>query len=191
MSDYQPTHVMALDLKQGDLDERTQAYFEKCQEKLGMVPNVLLAYAWHPEKLAAFSAMYNGLMLGDSGLSKLEREMIAVAVSSENKCVYCLVSHGQAVRAYSGDPVLGELLVMNYRNATLEPRQRTMLDFAVKMTENPKNMNEADRQSLRDVGFSDADIFDIADTAAFFNMSNRVALAIDMMPNLQYHGQNR
>ena len=80
---------------------------------------------------------------------------------------------------------------MNYRNATLEPRQRTMLDFAVKMTENPKNMNEADRQSLRDVGFSDADIFDIADTAAFFNMSNRVALAIDMMPNLQYHGQYR
>ena len=156
-----------------------------------MVPNVLLAYAWHPEKLAAFSAMYNGLMLGDSGLSKLEREMIAVAVSSENKCVYCLVSHGQAVRAYSGDPVLGELLVMNYRNAKLEPRQRAMLDFSVKMTEDPKNMNEADRQSLRDVGFSDADIFDIADTAAFFNMTNRVALAIDMMPNLQYHGQNR
>ncbi|MBT6386489.1 MAG: peroxidase-related enzyme, partial [Alphaproteobacteria bacterium] len=80
---------------------------------------------------------------------------------------------------------------MNYRNAKLEPRQRAMLDFSVKMTEDPKNMNEADRQSLRDVGFSDADIFDIADTAAFFNMTNRVALAIDMMPNLQYHGQNR
>jgi uncharacterized peroxidase-related enzyme len=191
MSAYQHDHIMALDLKQGDLDERTLAYFDKCQEKLGMIPNVLLAYAWHPEKLAAFSGMYNNLMLGDSGLSKLEREMIAVAVSSENKCVYCLVSHGQAVRQYSGDPVLGELLVMNYRNANLEPRQRTMLDFAVKMTENPKNMSEEDRQSLRDVGFSDADIFDVAEVAAFFNMTNRVALAIDMMPNLQYHGQNR
>ena len=95
------------------------------------------------------------------------------------------------MRQYSGDPVLGELLVMNYRNANLEPRQRTMLDFAVKMTENPKNMSEEDRQSLRDVGFSDADIFDVAEVAAFFNMTNRVALAIDMMPNLQYHGQNR
>jgi len=187
----QPDHIMALDLKQGDLDDRTLAYFEKCQEKLGMVPNVLLAYAWNPEKFAAFSAMYNGLMLGDSGLSKLEREMIAVAVSSENKCVYCLVSHGQAVRQYSGDPTLGELLVMNYRNANLEPRQRAMLDFAVKMTENPKNMNEADRQGLRDEGFSDADIWDIAEVAAFFNMTNRVALAVDMMPNLEYHPQNR
>ena len=187
----QPDHIMALDLKQGDLDDRTLAYFEKCQEKLGMVPNVLLAYAWHPEKLAAFSAMYNNLMLGDSGLSKLEREMIAVAVSSENKCVYCLVSHGQAVRQYSGDPVLGELLVMNYRNAELEPRQRAMLDFAVKVTENPKNMSEADRQSLRDVGFSDADIWDVAEVAGFFNMTNRVALAVDMMPNLEYHKMDR
>jgi len=187
----QPDHITALDLPKGEIDERTQAYFDVCQEKLGLIPYVLQAYTWNPEKFAAFTGMYNSLMLGDSGLSKLEREMIAVVVSSENKCVYCLTAHGQTVRHLSGDPVLGELLVMNYRAAQLEPRQRAMLDFAVKATQSPAELGEADRQGLRDQGFSDPDIWDIAEVAGFFNMTNRVAMAVDMMPNLEYHGMTR
>ena len=114
-----------------------QAYFDKCTEKLGFVPNVLQAYSFDALKLQTFVALYNDLMLAPSGLSKLEREMIAVAVSSQNRCYYCLVAHGAAVRALSGDPVLGELMVMNYRAARLSKRHRAMLDFAVKVTINP------------------------------------------------------
>lgn len=188
----QPPYVMALDLKEpAELDEDIQKYFDKCDEKLGMVPNVLRAYAFNQDKLRNFMNFYNELMLGESGLSKLEREMIAVAVSSVNQCFYCLTAHGAAVRQYSGDPALGELMVMNYRVADLEPRHRAMLDFAVKMTERPHEMAEQDRQNLRDHGFSDADIFDIASVAGFFNMSNRVASAVDMMPNPEYHAQSR
>ncbi|WP_430449917.1 peroxidase-related enzyme [Rhodophyticola sp.] len=173
------------------LPEATQKYFDICQEKLGMIPNVLAAYAFDVDKLNAFTTMYNDLMLGDSGLSKLEREMIAVAVSAVNRCFYCLVAHGAAVRALSGNPALGEALVMNYRVAPLDTRQRAMLDFAVMMTEASYRIEEADRQALRDVGFSDRDIWDIAATASFFNMSNRMASAVDMRPNPEYHGQDR
>jgi uncharacterized peroxidase-related enzyme len=167
------------------------AYFNKCEEKLGFVPNVLRAYAFEMPKLEAFVAMYNDLMLAPSGLSKLEREMIAVAVSSVNRCYYCLTAHGAAVRALSDDPVLGELMVMNYRAARLSPRERAMLDFAVKLTAEPWAIEEGDREALRQVGFSARDIWDIAAVAGFFNMSNRVASATDMRPNSVYHGQTR
>jgi uncharacterized peroxidase-related enzyme len=183
--------VMALDLAPGTLSPAMQAYFDKCQEKLGFVPNVLLAYAFDNAKLEAFAAFYNDLMLAPSGLSKLEREMIAVAVSSQNRCYYCLTAHGAAVRTYSGDPVLGELMVMNYRAATLTKKQRAMLDFAVKLTNEPWGIEEEDRAALRRVKFTDRDIFDISAVAAFFNMSNRVASATDMRPNAVYHGQGR
>nr|WP_273546090.1 MULTISPECIES: peroxidase-related enzyme [unclassified Xanthobacter] len=172
-------------------DAATEAYFNKCQEKLGFVPNVLQAYAFDMAKLGAFSAMYNDLMLAPSGLSKLEREMIAVAVSSVNRCYYCLTAHGAAVRQLSGDPVLGEQMVMNYRAARLEPRQRAMLDFAVKLTERPHEIEEADRAVLRAAGFSERDIWDIGAVTGFFNMSNRIAAATDMRPNLAYHSQAR
>ena len=182
----------ALDLPMVDpLPPETQKYFDICQDKLGMVPNVLRANAFDIDKLNAFTAMYNDLMLADSGLSKLEREMIAVAVSAVNRCFYCLTAHGAAVRQLSGDPELGELMVMNYRVADLSPRQRAMLDFAVKLTERPAEILEADRQALRDAGFSDRDIWDIASVTAFFNMSNRVAAATDMRPNPEYHGMAR
>lgn len=188
----QPSHVIALDLHEPEtLDEDLAVYYEKCMAKLGLVPNVIRAYAWNQKKLRNFIAFYNELMLGDSGLSRLEREMIAVAVSSANRCYYCQVAHGAAVRAYSEDPVLGELMVMNYRVAVLEPRQRAMLDFAVKLTEQSHAVTEADRQTLRDAGFSDADIWDISEVAGFFNMTNRVASATDMMPNPEYHAQGR
>lgn len=183
--------VTALSLGRGRLSPAMQAYFDKCRDKLGFVPNVLLAYAFDNAKLEAFVAMYNDLMLAPSGLSKLEREMIAVAVSSANRCYYCLVAHGAAVRMLSGDPVLGELMVMNYRAARLSKRQRAMLDFAVKLTERPWTIEEDDRAALRRVGFTDRDIWDIAAVAGFFNMSNRIASATDMRPNSVYHAQAR
>jgi uncharacterized peroxidase-related enzyme len=183
--------VIALNLAQAKLSPAMAAYFRKCQDKLGFVPNVLLAYAFDMAKLETFASMYNDLMLGDSGLSKLEREMIAVAVSSQNRCYYCLTSHGAAVRLYSGNPLLGEHLVMNYRVARLNKRQRAMLDFAVKLTASPWSVEEGDRERLRRVGFTDRDIWDISAVAGFFNMSNRVASATDMRPNTAYHGQSR
>ena len=186
------TNPTALDLPAVDpLPPETRAYFDKCVEKLGLVPNVLRAYAFDIAKLDAFATMYNDLMLGDSGLSKLEREMIAVAVSAENRCFYCLVAHGAAVRQLSGDPILGEALVMNYRVAPLEPRQRAMLDFTVLMTNASATIEERHRDALRVHGFSDRDIWDIAAVASFFNMSNRMASAIDMRPNAEYHAQAR
>jgi uncharacterized peroxidase-related enzyme len=185
------TVITALALKPGRLSPEMEAYFAKCRDKLGFVPNVLKAYAFDNAKLEAFVAMYNDLMLGPSGLSKLEREMIAVAVSAHNRCYYCLVAHGAAVRALSGDPPLGELMVMNYRAARLSKRQRAMLDFAVRLTAEPWTVEERDRDTLRRAGFTDRDIWDIAAVAGFFNMSNRVASATDMRPNSVYHKQAR
>lgn len=188
----QPDHVSIFDLPQpDDLDPDMKAYFQVCQEKLGLVPNVLRTFSVNQEKLRAFAAYYNTLMLAPSGLSKLEREMVAVVVSSANRCYYCLVAHGQAVRQLSGDAELGEMLVMNYRVAPLEPRQRAMLDFAWKLTTEPWDVEDADRQALRDAGLGDAEIFDLADVIGFFNMSNRFAIATDMMPNREYHGMDR
>jgi len=183
--------ITALDLAVAKLTPAMEAYFKKCEEKLGFVPNVLKAYAFDMPKLESFVAMYNDLMLAPSGLSKLEREMIAVAVSSVNRCYYCLVAHGAAVRQLSGDPPLGELLVMNFRAARLSKRQRAMLDFAVKLTAEPWTVEEEDREKLRRVGFTDRDIWDIASIAAFYNMTNRLASATDMRPNTAYHGQAR
>jgi uncharacterized peroxidase-related enzyme len=186
-----PPEVTALGLPQGALSPDMQAYLAKCDEKLGFVPNVLAAYAHDDAKLQAFAQLYNGLMLAPCGLSKLEREMIAVAVSSANRCYYCLTAHGAAVRQLSGDPVLGEMLVMNYRAAKLSPRHRAMLDFSVKLTEAPMRIEDEDRAALRAAGFSTADIWDIGAVASFYNMSNRMASAVDMRPNVEYHGQNR
>jgi len=185
------SEMTALALQRGNLSPAMQAYFQKCQDKLGFIPNVLAAYAFDSAKLEAFAAMYNDLMLAPSGLSKLEREMIAVAVSSQNRCYYCLTAHGAAVRQYSGQPILGEHMVMNYRAARLDKRQRAMLDFSVKLTAEPWAVEEPDREALRRAGFSDRDIWDIAAVAGFFNMSNRVASATDMRPNSVYHAQAR
>jgi len=173
------------------LPDATRKYFQICEEKLGLVPNVLKAYAFDIEKLNAFTAIYNNLMLAESGLSKLEREMIAVVVSSLNRCWYCQVAHGAAVRELSGDPAMGEAMVMNWRAATLPPRQRAMLEFAEKITLASARIEEGDRAVLREAGFSDQDIWDIASVAGFFNMTNRIASATAMQPNPEYHGAHR
>lgn len=190
----QPDHLIALDIDlpdSADLDADMAKYFRVCQEKLGMVPNVLKAHSFDQDKLRAFAGFYNALMLEESGLSPLEREMIAVVVSSANHCYYCLVAHGAAVREMSGDPELGEMLVMNYRVAPLEPRTRAMLDFAWKLTVAPQEIVDEDREELRSYGYAERDIWDIAAVASFFNMSNRMAIAVDMMPNREYHAAHR
>jgi uncharacterized peroxidase-related enzyme len=186
--------VVALDLpvpEIADLPEDTQKYFQICQEKLGMIPNVLTAYSQNLKQLEGFTRLYNELMLGDSEIAKLEREMVAVVVSSENKCFYCLVAHGAAVRVMSGDPTLGEHLVMNYRSANLDKRQRAMMDFASLLTREPAKVTESDIQALRDAGLSDRGIWDLSNLIGFYNMSNRVAIASDMRPNAEYHSQSR
>jgi len=188
----QPDHISALPVPDAkELDADIQAVYAKCMEKLGLVPNVLRAYSFNQQKLRNFMTMYNELMLGDSKLSKLEREMIAVVVSSANRCYYCLVAHGQAVRRLSGDPELGEMMVLNYRVAKLDRRQRAMLDFAWKLTVTPHLVEEPDRAALRAAGLSAEEIFDLADVIAFFNLSNRMAFALDMMPNREYHRLDR
>jgi len=188
----QPSHVMALEeADEATLPDELKPYFQKCRDKLGFVPNVLRAWLIRPEKLCNFVRLYDELMLAPSGLTKLEREMIAVAVSAWNRCYYCLVAHGAAVRKLSDDPQLGEMLAFNYRVAELPARQRTMLDFAVQLTAAPHLVGQPDRDALSAQGFTDADIFDIAEVAAFFNYTNRVAHAVDMMPNPEYHALGR
>ncbi len=190
----QKKQLTALKLKiptRRQLDPDMRKYFAICDEKIGFLPNVLQAYSFDQTKLRAFIDMYNDLMFGDSSLSKLEREMIAVVVSSANHCYYCLTAHGQAVRQMSGDPALGELLVMNWRAANITAKQRAMLEYSHKLTVSPAEIGDADRRALRSAGFRDRDIWDISAIASFYNMTNRHATAIDMMPNEEYHALSR
>jgi uncharacterized peroxidase-related enzyme len=188
----QPDHVSKLGVPDpSELDDDLKAVWQKCIDKLGFVPNVFSAYSLKPQRLRNFMAMYNEIMLSDSRLSKLEREMVAVVVSSANRCFYCLVAHGAAVRALSGDAELGEMMALNYRVAKLEPRQRAMLDYAWKLTTTPWLVEDADRIALHTAGLSNEEIFDLSETVAFFNLSNRMASSTDMMPNREYHGAAR
>ena len=192
MNKNKPIMALQLDLPEiENLPNETQKYFGVCVEKLGFVPNVLKAYSHEIEQLNAFSQLYNAVMFADTGLTILEREMIAVVVSSKNHCFYCLTAHGQAVRQYSEDPIIGELMVMNYKSAVLSARHRAMLDFATMLTTDPSNIDEHERQTLRDVGFDEKTIWDIASVASFYNMTNRMAAAVDMQPNEEYHFRNR
>ncbi len=164
------------------LDEDIQKYMAVCEEKLGLVPNVIRAKALRQDSLRTFISKYNQLMLSeDSGLSRLEREMIAVVVSCHNHCVYCITSHSQAVRELSGDPVFGDILMTNYRELNLTDRQRAMLDFAWKMTATPWLIGDDDRQAL----------YDVVDTVAYFNYTNRMTHGLGMLPNEDYFGMNR
>jgi uncharacterized peroxidase-related enzyme len=182
--------VTALALPPGELSAEMEAYFKKCDEKLGFVPNVLKAFSFDDAKLRAFVNYRQELVQNAANLSKLEIEMIATAVSAQNRCFYCITAHGNSVRQL-GDPILGEMMVQNYRAARLSKRQRALLDFAVKLTRTPWEVEEEDRERLRRAGFNDRDIWDIASVAAFYNMTNRLASATDMRPNSIYHGQAR
>lgn len=173
------------------LSEETRAYFQKCEDKLGLVPNVLKAYAFDEVKLRAFTEMYNDLMLGDSGLSKLERELIAVVVSAANRCHYCIIAHGAALRQLTGDAALVDTIVANWRSAELSPRHRALCRYASAMTYTPHLVGPDEHGALREEGFSNRDIWDITAVAAFFNMTNRVATATAMRPNDEYYAMAR
>jgi uncharacterized peroxidase-related enzyme len=160
--------------------------FDKASERLGFVPNVLRVYALRPRHLELWNAFYEDLMRGDSGLSKAQREMIAVVVSTVNRCHYCMVSHAAALRKLTGDPVLVEQLRTNYKYAELEPRERAMLDFAVKLTEQSSSCSKDDVVALREAGWSDEDIMDIAQVAAMFNFTNRLASGLGWVPNDEF-----
>jgi uncharacterized peroxidase-related enzyme len=188
----QPNHISTLGVPpEADLPEDLQAVWAKCREKLGFVPNVFATLSLKPQRLRDFMQMFNEIMLSESRLSKLEREMVAVVVSSVNRCYYCLISHGAAVRKLSGDPQLGEMLALNYRVAPLDARMRAVLDFAWKLTATPAEIVDADRAALRAAGLDNEDIFDLAQVVGLFNLSNRMAITADMMPNAEYHSIGR
>ncbi len=170
-----------------DGEDQVENYLNIVNEKIGFIPNVLTAFSKFPKQFEGFTKLYNSLMLGESGLTKLEREMIAVTVSSENHCFYCLVAHGSAVRELSNDPQLGERIAANFRSAELPEKQLEMLNFTKKLTRDPSEISESDRTKLREVGYTDRDIWDISAIVGLFNMTNRLASATEMEPNDNYH----
>jgi uncharacterized peroxidase-related enzyme len=157
------------------------------QEKSGFVPNVFLTLAHRPDEFRAFFAYHDALMLKPSGLTKGEREMIVVATSGANNCVYCVVAHGAILRIYEKNPLLAEQVATNYRKADIQPRQKAMLAFAMKVATASATIEDADLEALRPHGFSDEDIWDIGAIAAFFALSNRMANMIAMRPNDEFY----
>lgn len=170
-----------------DLRERILAV----QAKAGFVPNVFLALAHRPDELRAFMAYHDALLLKNSGLSKGEREMVIVATSGVNRCVYCVVAHGAILRVYEKQPLLADQIAINHRKADISPRQRAMLDFALKVCSQSDQVDEADFATLHAHGFSDEDIWDIAAITAFFGLSNRMANLTAMRPNDEFYLMGR
>jgi uncharacterized peroxidase-related enzyme len=173
------------------LDEDVVGLFERARERLGFVPNVFRVYAARPEHFRRWRAFFNEVTLGESELTQAEREMIAVVVSAENHCLYCMTSHGAGLRQQLGDQVLGDRITLDYRRAGLDERTTAMLAYAAKLTTHPVECSEADIERLRALGFSDQAIFDIAETAAMYNFTNRIAAATGMLPNREYHALGR
>jgi uncharacterized peroxidase-related enzyme len=160
-------------------------------EKLGFVPNVLRVYSLRPRHLQLWWSFYDELMRADSGLTKAQREMIAVVVSATNRCHYCMVSHSAALRKLTNDPVLVDQLATNHAYAPLDQKERAMLDFAVKLTKESSACTAADVETLRDAGWSDEDVMDIAEVAAMFNFTNRLASGLGWRPNEEYFSLGR
>ena len=173
------------------MDPEVRALLQKAEERIGFCPNVFRAWAWRPSRFLKWFAHYNELMTGPSGLSRTEREMIAVTVSMQNRCLYCLASHGSTLRQLTGDPVLADRITLDYRRAGLAPRERAMLDYAVKVTREMEECSPEDVARLKGLGFTDEDVWDIAEVAAMFNFTNRLAAATGQLPNPQYHGMAR
>jgi uncharacterized peroxidase-related enzyme len=177
----------SLDKLPADIRERILAV----QEKSGFVPNVFLTFAYRPEEFRAFFAYHDALMEKESGLSKAEREMIVVATSAANQCHYCVIAHGAILRIRAKNPVIADQIAVNYRKAEITPRQRAMLDFAMKVSREASTISEADFSALTAHGFSDDDIWDIAAIAAFFALSNRMANFSAMRPNDEFYMMGR
>ena len=169
-----------------DLPEDIRARMLEVQEKAGFIPNVFLTLAHRPDEFRAFFAYHDALMLRESGISKAEREMIVVATSGANDCLYCIVAHGAILRIYAKDPFVADQVAANYRKADITPRQKAMLAFALKVGLHSQDLVDEDFAALRAHGFSDEDIWDVGGIAAFFALSNRMANMINMRPNPEF-----
>ncbi len=174
-----------------EMPEDIRQRIMEVQEKSGFVPNVFVALAHRPAEFRGFFAYHDALMLKESGLSKAEREMIVVATSAANDCQYCVVAHGAILRIYAKNPLLADQVAINYRKADITPRQKAMLDFALKVAMQPGALQETDYTALREHGFNDEDIWDIGAIAAFFALSNRMAHLTDMRPNDEFYLMGR
>jgi uncharacterized peroxidase-related enzyme len=174
-----------------DLPDDIRARMLEVQEKAGFIPNVFLTLAHRPDEFRAFFAYHDALMLRESGLSKAEKEMIVVATSGANDCLYCIVAHGAVLRIYAKNPLIAEQVAVNYREAAITDRQKAMLAFAVKIAKRSAEIGEADFHELREHGFSDEDIWDIGAIAALFALSNRMADLTAMRPNEEFYMMGR
>jgi uncharacterized peroxidase-related enzyme len=173
------------------LPDDVRARILEVQEKAGFVPNVFLAFAHRPAEFRAFFAYHDALLLRESGLTKGDKEMIIVATSGINRCLYCVVAHGALLRIYEKSPLVADQVAVNHRKADITPRQRAMLDFAVKVTSESHLVGDADFAVLREHGFSDDDAWDIAGIAALFGLSNRIANVSSMRPNDEFYLMGR
>ena len=174
-----------------DLPEDLRQRILEVQDKAGFVPNVFLALAHRPAEWRAFMAYHDALLLKDGGLSKGEKEMIIVTTSAANHCLYCVVAHGAILRVYEKKPLIADQLAVNHRKADITPRQRAMLDFAMKVCQDSAAIDEADFRALHAHGFDDEDIWDIGAITAFFGLSNRMANLTAMRPNDEFYLMGR
>jgi uncharacterized peroxidase-related enzyme len=182
-----------------ELPERLQGLFAKARETIGFVPNVFRAYSYRPERLSAWFGHYKQLHEPTENLTAADREMIAVVVSAYNRCTYCIVAHGQALRAgliargmtAAAAEVLADHIATNWRHAELDDRQRAVCDYAERLTAEPRRMQESDLRALRDVGLTDHEVWDVVEIASMYNFTNRMALALGQQPNEEYHHLDR
>ena len=174
-----------------DMPADIRQRIEKVQEKSGFIPNVFLVLAHRPDEFRAFFAYHDALMDKPGNLSKAEREMIVVATSTLNQCQYCVIAHGAILRIRAKDPLIADQVAINYRKADISPRQKAMLDFAVKVSQSAQLVGDDDMETLRQHGFGEEDVWDIAAVAAFFGLSNRMANVTSMRPNPEFYSMGR
>jgi uncharacterized peroxidase-related enzyme len=173
------------------LPERLQGLFQKARESVGFVPNVFRAYSYRLERFSAWFGHFKQLHVPTEHLDAADREMIAVVVSAWNRCTYCVVAHGHALRVALGDQVQADLIAINWRHAGLDARRSAICAFAEKLTATPHQMVEADLQALRELGLRDEEVWDVVEITSMYNFTNRMALALDQQPNEEYHRLDR
>ena len=174
-----------------DLPEDLRTFILNVNEKMGFVPNVFLVLAYRPDELRAFMAYHDAVMERKGGLSKEDREMIVVATSGDNNCQYCVVAHGAILRIRAKNPLIADQIAINYHKADITAREKAMLDFAIKVSQDSRSINDNDREKLKKHGFSDDDIWDIVAITAFFGMSNRLANSLSIRPNDEFYLMGR
>ena len=174
-----------------DLPEDLRTFILNVNEKMGFVPNVFLVLAYRPDELRAFMAYHDAVMERKGGLSKEDREMIVVATSGDNNCQYCVVAHGAILRIRAKNPLIADQIAINHHKADITAREKAMLDFAIKVSQDSRSINDNDREKLKNHGFSDDDIWDIVAITAFFGMSNRLANSLSIRPNDEFYLMGR